>query len=76
MLIGNNAIGTTLVLIATDAFNRYQTATGGVADSATGLLSITSSQYSNLQSLFFNVGDVCILLRVISAETTEYPSSF
>ncbi|GJE93383.1 A1 family peptidase [Phanerochaete sordida] len=46
--------GTTLVLIASDAFQKYQTATGGVKDSNTGLLSITSDQYARLQSLFFS----------------------
>ncbi|KAI9439326.1 aspartic peptidase A1 [Lactarius indigo] len=48
--------GTTLVLIATDAFNRYKSATGGVLDASTGLLKITSTQFSNLQSLFFTSG--------------------
>ncbi|KAF9055852.1 aspartic protease [Panaeolus papilionaceus] len=48
--------GTTLVLLATDGFDKYQTATGGVLDSATGLLRITSTQFSNLQSLFFTAG--------------------
>ncbi|KAH8984438.1 aspartic peptidase A1 [Lactarius akahatsu] len=48
--------GTTLILIATDAFNRYKTATGGVPDAATGLLKITSTQFNNLQSLFFTTG--------------------
>jgi len=48
--------GTTLVLLATDGFNKYQSATGGVLDSATGLLRITSTQFSNLQSLFFTAG--------------------
>ncbi|KAH8984539.1 aspartic peptidase A1 [Lactarius hatsudake] len=48
--------GTTLILIATDAFNRYKTATGAVLDGITGLLKITSTQFSNLQSLFFTAG--------------------
>ncbi|KAI9452796.1 aspartic peptidase A1 [Lactarius psammicola] len=48
--------GTTLILIATDAFNRYKTATGAVNDAATGLLRITSTQFNNLQSLFFTAG--------------------
>src|SRR6266702_6654396 len=39
-----------------DAFNRYKTATGAVNDAATGLLRITSTQLSNLQSLFFTTG--------------------
>ena len=47
------SIGTTLVLIATDGFNKYKTATGGVLDSNTGLLRVTSSQLASLQSLTF-----------------------
>ncbi|KAI1796356.1 acid protease [Ganoderma leucocontextum] len=45
--------GTTLVLLATDAFEAYKNATGAVLDDATGLLKITNDQYANLQSLFF-----------------------
>ncbi|OBZ76476.1 Polyporopepsin [Grifola frondosa] len=37
---------------------RYQSATGAVADSNTGLLTITPAQFANLQSLFFYIGDV------------------
>nr|VWP00069.1 Zn(2)-C6 fungal-type domain-containing protein [Ganoderma boninense] len=48
--------GTTLLLLATDAFDAYQQATGGEMDSTTGLLKISSSQYDNLQSLFFTIG--------------------
>jgi hypothetical protein len=48
--------GTTLTLIASDAFKKYKTATGAVADSATGLLRITSAQYSNLKNLDFKIG--------------------
>jgi len=50
--------GTTLILLATDAFNRYKSATGGVADRNTGLLRITSTQFANLKSLFFNINGV------------------
>ena len=50
--------GTTLVLIATDAFRRYETATGGRPDSATGLLKITASQYNALQPLNFQINGV------------------
>jgi hypothetical protein len=32
--------------------------TGGVPDPATTLLKISSDQFSNLQSLFFNIGGV------------------
>ena len=39
-----------------DAFNRYKSATGAVNDASTGLLRITSTQFSNLQSLFFTAG--------------------
>ncbi|KAG2043738.1 aspartic peptidase domain-containing protein [Suillus americanus] len=48
--------GTTLVLIASDAFSTYQTATGAVMDQTTGLLKITSSQYAKLQALTFKIG--------------------
>jgi len=48
--------GTTLVLIATDAYNKYVKATGAKLDSTTGLLKITSAQYSALSSLNFKVG--------------------
>ncbi|KAJ8469970.1 hypothetical protein ONZ51_g8640 [Trametes cubensis] len=50
--------GTTLILIATDAFQRYQDQTGGVQDEDTGLLRITEEQYGNLQDLYFNIGGV------------------
>ncbi|KAI0694704.1 acid protease [Earliella scabrosa] len=49
--------GTTLILLATDAFNAYRSATGGVPDATTGLLRITPDQFANLQSLFFHIGD-------------------
>ncbi|KAJ7509621.1 aspartic peptidase A1 [Mycena galericulata] len=45
--------GTTLILLATDAFNQYQQATGGVLDSTTGL-TITSDQFAALSNLDFN----------------------
>ena len=48
-------------MIATDAFNKYQSATGGVLDKETGLLTITSAQFSDLKSIFITVGGVCIL---------------
>ena len=60
----SHLIGTTLLMIATDAFKKYQTATGGVPDQSTGLLSISSSQFSTLESLFIEVGGVCVLSRV------------
>lgn len=48
--------GTTLVLIASDAFQKYQKATGAKEDQTTGLLTLTEQQFENLQSLFFNIG--------------------
>jgi cathepsin E len=48
--------GTTLILLSTQGFNAYQKATGAVNDANTGLLRITSAQFSNLQSLFFTAG--------------------
>ncbi|KAL5501258.1 hypothetical protein ACEPAH_9645 [Sanghuangporus vaninii] len=48
--------GTTLLLIATDAFDTYTSLTGATIDNNVGLLSISSEGFSNLQSLFFNVG--------------------
>ncbi|KAI1786243.1 family A1 protease [Ganoderma leucocontextum] len=48
--------GTTLLLIATDAFNTYQTLTGAELDNATGLLRLTPAQFGNLRSLLFTIG--------------------
>ncbi|KAG2367591.1 aspartic peptidase domain-containing protein [Suillus spraguei] len=48
--------GTTLILIASDAFSTYQSATGATEDESTGLLRITSTQYSALKNLDFHVG--------------------
>ncbi|PFH52246.1 hypothetical protein AMATHDRAFT_46374 [Amanita thiersii Skay4041] len=50
--------GTTLILLASDAISRYQSLTGAVFDGATGLLRLTTTQFANLQSLFFNVNGV------------------
>ena len=50
--------GTTLILIATDAYEKYVSATGAVFDSTVGLLSVTQEQYDNMKSLFFVVGGV------------------
>ncbi|KAH9889765.1 acid protease [Cubamyces lactineus] len=59
LLSGNPGIvdtGTTLLLLATDAFQAYQRATGAKMDNATGLLTITQEQFDALQSLFFTIG--------------------
>ncbi|KAG1783587.1 aspartic peptidase domain-containing protein [Suillus placidus] len=50
--------GTTLILIASDAFSTYQSATGATLDQTINLLHITSTQYSALKNLNFNVGSV------------------
>ena len=54
--------GTTLLMIATDAFQKYQSATGATLDQTTGLLKITEAQLDNLQSLFFAIGACAALL--------------
>ncbi|KAG1830699.1 aspartic peptidase domain-containing protein [Suillus subalutaceus] len=48
--------GTTLILIATNAFSKYESATGATLDRTTGLLRITTTQYDALEDLNFNVG--------------------
>ncbi|KAH9934569.1 aspartic peptidase A1 [Epithele typhae] len=50
--------GTTLILIASDAFERYTQLTGATEDEDVGLLKITQEQFNNLQSLFFTIGEV------------------
>ncbi|KAG1820851.1 aspartic peptidase domain-containing protein [Suillus subaureus] len=50
--------GTTFILIASDAFDKYQSATGATLDESTELLTITSEQYDQLSSLYFTIGGV------------------
>ncbi|KAG2140216.1 aspartic peptidase domain-containing protein [Suillus bovinus] len=49
-------VGTTFIHIATDAYENYQSATGGTPDAATGLLLISSAQYAALENLDFHIG--------------------
>ncbi|KAG8221341.1 aspartic peptidase domain-containing protein [Butyriboletus roseoflavus] len=49
--------GTTLILLASDAFQTYQSLTGATLDFNTNLLMINSTQYANLKTLSFNVGN-------------------
>ncbi|KAG2120232.1 acid protease [Suillus clintonianus] len=49
--------GTTLILIASDAFDSYKSGTGAILDASTGLLKISSDQYNQLSSLFFEIGE-------------------
>ncbi|KAJ8593752.1 acid protease [Rhizopogon salebrosus TDB-379] len=53
---------TVLILIASDAFKAYQNETGAVLDTTTGLLKITSDQYSNLKPLVFTIGGTAFTL--------------
>ncbi|KAJ3555656.1 hypothetical protein NM688_g2454 [Phlebia brevispora] len=48
--------GTSLIGLASDLFSVYQTATGGILDPATGLLTVTEEQYANLGDLTFTIG--------------------
>ncbi|KAI0819363.1 acid protease [Trametes gibbosa] len=57
MTSGITDTGTTLLLLASDAFATYQTLTGGVPDDDTGLLRLTPDQFANLESLFFHIGN-------------------
>ncbi|KAI0962223.1 hypothetical protein AcV7_001110 [Taiwanofungus camphoratus] len=54
--------GTTLILIATDAYDKYKSAIGASEDESTGLLRLSSSKYSSLKSLYFNIGSVRVSL--------------
>ncbi|CAL1694550.1 unnamed protein product [Somion occarium] len=65
--------GTTLTLLASDGFERYQIATGAVLDDdATGLLRLTPAQFANLQSLFFTVNGATFEL---TANAQAWPRS-
>ncbi|OBZ79192.1 Polyporopepsin [Grifola frondosa] len=50
--------GTTLILISSDAFARYRSATGAVPDRTTGLLRLTNAKFAKLKSLFFIINGV------------------
>jgi len=51
--------GNEIVLIhCSDAFDKYKSATGATLDQNTGFLMISSDQYANLSSLYFNIGGV------------------
>jgi cathepsin E len=62
----SSCAGTTLLLLATDAYQRYVTATGAVQDISTSLLRITNAQFSNLKSLFFTINGVDISISTTS----------
>ena len=48
-------IGTTLIIIPTDAFSRYKTATSAVVKSTNGFLCLTSAQFSNLKLVYLSL---------------------
>ncbi|KAJ3533256.1 hypothetical protein NM688_g7307 [Phlebia brevispora] len=48
--------GTTLLYLASDAYSRYQNATGATLDETTGWLTVTEEQYNNLADLVFTIG--------------------
>ncbi|KAG8219573.1 aspartic proteinase [Butyriboletus roseoflavus] len=54
--------GTTLILLASNAYSAYESATGATYDRNTGLLMFTTAQYDALQNLNFNIGSVTYAL--------------
>jgi len=54
--------GTTLIMLASDAFSTYQHATGAVPDNSTGLLSVTTDQFSAMKDLNFDIGGTTFAL--------------
>ncbi|KZT38604.1 acid protease [Sistotremastrum suecicum HHB10207 ss-3] len=54
--------GTTLLLLATDIYDKYVQATGARLDKNSGLLRITQAQYQNLQNLNFIIGGTTFTL--------------
>ncbi|CAK5284890.1 unnamed protein product [Mycena citricolor] len=64
--------GTTLILIATNAFTQYRSRTGGVLDNNTGLLRITTAQFAALQNLNFVINGVT---RTLTPNAQIWPRS-
>ena len=60
------------MLIASDAFSRYQNPTEAAMDGTTGLLRLTTAQHAKLQSLFFTIGGTKFEL---TANTQIWPRS-
>ncbi|EJD41333.1 family A1 protease [Auricularia subglabra TFB-10046 SS5] len=54
--------GTTLVLLATEAYDAYVNATGAVLDGDLGLLRLTKAQYKRLRPLTFHIGHTAFVL--------------
>ncbi|KAK3835590.1 MAG: acid protease [Linnemannia gamsii] len=55
---------TTRLLLASDAFHKFQDATGATLDPATGFLSITPDHYHSMNSLFIHIGGTAFELTV------------
>ncbi|KAF7325622.1 Peptidase A1 domain-containing protein [Mycena kentingensis (nom. inval.)] len=55
---GISDTGTTLIMLPTESFKKYQAATGAQMDETTGLLTVTDEQYDCMKSMFFNIGGV------------------
>ena len=53
------------IFCGADAYNKYVAQTGAVMDEATGLLKINTTQYSSLQSLFFEIGSVRVIMSYL-----------
>ncbi|KAG2078796.1 aspartic peptidase A1 [Suillus decipiens] len=49
--------GCTFLYLATDAYERYQAATGGTLNPTNGLLQVSPQQYRNIRDLQFHIGD-------------------
>ncbi|KAG2368817.1 aspartic peptidase domain-containing protein [Suillus spraguei] len=49
-------IRTTYILIASDAYTKYQSATGATSDEVTSLLTVSSVRYRALKNLDFHIG--------------------
>ncbi|KAF9286314.1 hypothetical protein BGZ68_003049 [Mortierella alpina] len=50
--------GTTLLLLATDIYNTFRTATDAVHDEVTGLLTLNARQFASMKSLFVHINGV------------------
>ncbi|KAG6826334.1 hypothetical protein H0H92_000281 [Tricholoma furcatifolium] len=48
-------IGTTFLLLASDAFMAYRCATGAVEDGDTGLLTVTEEKFMDMESIFITI---------------------
>lgn len=67
--------GTTLVLLASDAFAAYQKATGATLDSATGLLTVSKEQFLTLPPLLFTIDGVSARLPILARFSNVFRQS-